>query len=171
MAFETEIAPFIEHLAIERGFSPNTVEAYGRDLKLFAEHCALRGVTSPRNVDVDAVATFAAFLSSRRKYKSSSAARSLAAARTFLRFLVNEGALAKDPSAGVETPKQWRRLPHVLSQEDAGALTEAPVSVGRSSGSRQESITPPGPPLLRGGKRKKNRGVQLRDHAILELLY
>lgn len=173
MAFETEVATFIEHLAIERGFSPNTVEAYARDLKAFVEHSALRGVSSPRGVDVDTVATFAGFLSSRKKYKSSSAARSLAAARTFLRFLVNEGALAKDPSAGVETPKQWRRLPHVLSQEDAGALTESPISCrGQVLGVRnQETEKQDLEMRVAGTPRKKNRGVQLRDHAILELLY
>ena len=177
MAFDTEISSFLEHLTIERGFSPNTVEAYQRDLVFFVEHCQLRGIQAPKQVDVDTVACFAAFLCAKHKYKSSSAARSLAASRSFLRFLVNEGALVKDPSAGVETPKQWRRLPHVLSPEDANALTQAPLDPqapdAPESTEPSETATTASTELGAGAQRvtKRRRNMSIRDNAILELLY
>ncbi len=149
-SFHAAIANFLDYMSLERGFSPHTVEAYGRDLKLFVLHCRQRGITAPQQVDSDAVAAFAAFLCLKQRYKSSSAARSLAAARSFLRFLTGEGVLPADPGAGVETPKQWRRLPNVLSQKEASALTEAPLAG-----------------LGRGGRRR----IPIRDKAILELLY
>jgi integrase/recombinase XerD len=161
MLFDAEIKTFLEHLAIERGFSPNTVEAYQRDLEYFCGHCRQRGICSPQQVDRDAVATFAAFLCGQRKYKSSSAARSLAATRSFLRFLVNEGVYKKDPSSGVATPRQWKRLPHVLSQEDANTLTAAPLAV-----------PPPSDPAVPEQPRKRGQfKLAVRDAAILELLY
>jgi integrase/recombinase XerD len=162
MDFERGVQTFLEHLQIERGFSPHTVDAYRRDLERFLQHCEKTGATSPDDVTVDTVAGFAAFLCKDHAYKSSSAARSLAAARTFLRFLVNEGELKADPSAGVETPKQWHRLPHVLSQEDAHRLTQAPAE-------------PAAQVVSEGAKRKRKTARQfslsVRDSAILELLY
>jgi integrase/recombinase XerD len=169
MIFETESATFLDHLAIERGLSHNTVEAYARDLSLFAEHCAARRLAQPQDVDMDAVSSFVAFLQSRHRYKASSAARSLAAARTFLRFLVQEGALTNDPSASVERPRQWRRLPHVLSREEADALTQAPGALPNAQPrdttepDTAGTVAPPG--------RKQSFALSVRDTAILELLY
>ena len=160
MPFDASIATFLEHLAIERGLSANTVEAYRHDLKLFVEHCRLRAISTPQEVDVDAVSCFAGFLFSRQKYKASSAARSLAAARTFLRFLVSEGELPADPSAGVETPKRWRKIPHVLSQTDALVLTQAPL-IPAIANSQQPTAN----------SQQSFSKLSIRDHAILELLY
>lgn len=161
MPFAAEAATFLEHLSIERGLSPHTVAAYQRDLALFAAHCQDCGAARPQAITVDLVATFAAFLQSHRRYKSSSAARALAAVRTFLRFLVSEGALATDPGASVERPKQWRRLPNVLSQEDANALTQAPLAPLAKS--QEPGVASPQP--------RRQRALSLRDSAILELFY
>lgn len=166
MLFDSEIKTFLEHLTVERGFSPNTIEAYQRDLEFFCGHCRQRGISSPDQVDRDAVATFAAFLCGQQKYKSSSAARSLAAARSFLRFLVNEGVYKKDPSSGVETPRQWKRLPHVLSQEDASTLTAAPLAAQTPSADCTGEGACATPPRKRGQFK-----LAVRDAAILELLY
>ncbi|HYG76292.1 MAG TPA: tyrosine recombinase [Planctomycetota bacterium] len=165
MGFEREIKTFLEYLAIERGYSPNTVEAYGRDLEFFEGHCRARSIESVRLIDVDCVSSFAAFLSTKQRYKSSSAARSLAAARTFLKFLVNEGVLKVDPGSGVEMPRQWRRLPNVLSQDEASTLTAAPASQAAPAGSCEFDA------VKWASSRKQSRKLQLRDSAILELLY
>jgi integrase/recombinase XerD len=152
MSFDTHIATFVEHLTIERGFSPHTVEAYQRDLEFFVGHCVQRGIQSALEVDTDCVASFAAYLCTQQDYASSSAARSLAAVRSFLKFLTAEQILKNDPGANVETPKQWKRLPHVLSQDEAQALTEAPHADGRFQ--KQAAFR-----------------QSVRDTAILELLY
>jgi integrase/recombinase XerD len=150
VSFEPAIKTFLDHLNVERGYSENTLLAYGRDLRLFAQHCTENGENSPDEVTPDTASLFTTFLAKRRKYVASSAQRSLAAARTFLKFLVTEGALKTDPGAHCERPKQWKRLPHVLSAETTAALTEAPK-----------------PEKLKGTQRK----LAIRDRAILELLY
>ena len=170
MAFDSETATFLEHLAIERGLSPHTVSAYQRDLALFAEHCQAQQIACCHEIGVDAVAGFAGFLQSQHGYQSSSAARALAAVRTFLRFLVGEGALAADPGASVERPKQWRRLPYVLSQEDANALTQAPLAPPQVAALSADSGTSqrPGEACFRP---RRQRALSIRDSAILEVLY
>jgi site-specific recombinase XerD len=71
------------------------------------------------------------------------AARKLAAARTFFRYLRREGVLASDPGALVATPKREIRMPAHLSETEMAALISAPADA----------------PLGR------------RDRAILELFY
>lgn len=139
---------FLEHLTVERGLSPNTIEAYGRDLGYFAEHCARHKIATPGGLNEDLVTAFPGELATRHNLLASSTARALAAVRMFLRFLVQEGALAADPGATLERPKQWRRLPEVLSQAHAGALVAAPDADLR-----------------------RRRKIPIRDRAILELLY
>ena len=141
---------FLEYLRVERGFSVHTFEAYRRDLRLFAAHCQERGLAELSDVSQDIVIEFTPYLNVTHQYKSSSAARALAAVRSFFKFLVNESLLENDPARGVERPKQWQRLPHVLSREQVNALTAAPLSG-----------------MGRGGRRK----IPLRNHAILELFY
>jgi integrase/recombinase XerD len=160
MAFDSQIQSFLEYLTVERGYSPHTLEAYRRDLEFFTGHCCQRGIRSIAAVDYDTVGSFAAYLCREQGYASTSAARSLAAVRSFLHFLTSENVIAADPGAHVETPKQWHRLPHVLSPEDATRLTEAPLANAGHSAPADGSGGPGG-----------NGPIALRDAAILELLY
>ena len=150
MSFDADVKSFLDYIVVERGYSANTLESYARDLKLFAAHCEACGEKSAPQVTPDTVCAFTGFLAQQQTYKSSSAARSLAAAKSFLKFLVAEGTLKHDPAVNAERPKQWKRLPHVLSQENAQALTQAPAEA-----------------MERTGRRK----IPLRDSAIVELLY
>ena len=70
--------------------------------------------------------------------------------------------LKKDPGATVETPKQWRKLPAVLSQVDAARLTQSPLDDPQHGDS---ASVPPVPGA------RANNPMALRDNAILELLY
>ncbi|MCZ7646719.1 MAG: site-specific tyrosine recombinase XerD [Planctomycetota bacterium] len=149
-ALSAERTAFLEHLAVERGLSPNTLEAYGRDLAYFAEYLERRGGAAGE-LGEETVVGFLADLRARRNLKETSIARALAAVRMFLRFQVHEGALHADPSAGVGAPKLWRRLPQVLSQGSAGSLVEAPKLDGPATARRWR--------------------LPCRDRAILELLY
>jgi len=166
MVLSNEIKSFIDYIRIERGYSPKTVEAYTRDLEFFSGHCMNRGVKNIQQVDIDVIASFAGYLCKEQAYQSSSAARSLAAVRSLMKFLVNEDVLKHNPAAAVETPKQWRRLPHVLSQDEADRLTREP--------GRRPPAPVEGESAEQGEGEKRKRGLhafEIRDRAILELLY
>ena len=138
---------FLKHLALNRNASPHTVHAYESDLSQFlASTAALLGVTrrelQPSQLDRSAIRSFLADLH-RAGQSRATAARKLAAVRTFLRYLRREALIDDDPGALVATPKREIRMPAHLSESEMDALLSAPAD----------------DPLGR------------RDRAILELFY
>ena len=113
---------FLQYLRIERGLSPNTLDAYGRDLALFSEHLSRADLVSVQTSDVAAFITFLY----NRGLKARSAARALAAVRGLYRFLMLEGAAQDNPTAAVDVPKSWVPLPHFLTFEEIDRLLAAP---------------------------------------------
>jgi integrase/recombinase XerD len=113
---------FLVYLRIERGLSTNTLGAYRRDITLYLEHLGSKSVTDARPSDVS---DFLRFLYS-RGLKPRSAARALAAVRGLYRFLQLEKAMNQNPTAVVETPRAFARLPHFLSAEDVDRLLATP---------------------------------------------
>lgn len=111
---------FLESLVVERGLRQNSLEAYERDLTRYLTYLAGRGrqATTLDRTDVPRylLALRDAGLSPR------SVARHLSAIRQFHRFLVRQGQSAEDPTAHLETPRPWQRLPGVLSSEEVDRL-------------------------------------------------
>ena len=139
---------FLKSLALNRNASAHTVRAYESDLVQFLDHVSARAgvdrdhLTADR-LDRPAIRDFLAELH-RQGQSRATAARKLAAARTFLRYLRREGAIDDDPGTLVPTPKQDIRMPAHLSEKEMEALLTAPAG---------------DTPLSR------------RDRAILELFY
>ena len=131
---------FLVYLRIERGLSTNTLAAYQRDIALYLEHLGSIPVTSARPSDVS---DSLRFLYS-RSLKPRSAARALAAVRGLYRFLLLEKAMNQNPTAVVETPRAFAKLPHFLSTDDVDRLLATP------------DLSEP---------------VGIRDRAMLEVLY
>ncbi|MGC8763826.1 MAG: site-specific tyrosine recombinase XerD [Acidobacteriota bacterium] len=115
-----EVRRYLAYLAVERGLSPRTVEAYGRDLAAFF---AFAG-RPPSQVTREEVR---AFLAAERKAGrgSATASRRLVALRTFYRFLLLEEAVGEDPTENVEGPRGMKRLPAYLTAEEVERLLEA----------------------------------------------
>jgi integrase/recombinase XerC len=139
---------FLQFLKLNRSASAHTVRAYESDLTQFLGHAAvLAGITraalEPAHLDRAALRGFMAELH-KRGLSRASAARKLAAARTFLRYLRREGVVDDDAGAMVPTPKRDVRMPVHLSEQEMARLVTAP---------------PSDEPLAR------------RDRAILELFY
>ncbi len=117
-----QIEPFIEMLAAERGAALNTQEAYRRDLKAFADFLSTRG----RRLEQAGAEDIRAFLGrlARAGLAPRTAARRLSALRQFYRFLVSEGRRGDDPSAEIDSPRQGRALPKILSEAEVGRLLD-----------------------------------------------
>jgi len=139
---------FLEHLSLNRNASAHTVRAYESDLTQLLESLARHLDRSPADLtpaDLD-LSAIRAFLADRhaRANSRSSAARKLAAVRTFCRYLRREGLLDTDPAELVRTPKREEKIPAHLEIAEIEQLLAMPD---------------PGDPLGR------------RDRAILELFY
>jgi integrase/recombinase XerD len=132
---------FLEMLAAERGAAALTIEAYGRDLGDFAAFLAPAEIGTAGEADLRRylVRMEAIGLSPR------TAARRLSTLRQFHKFLMTDGIRAEDPTAALDTPRQGRRLPKLISEAEIDALIKTAA----------ENTTPEG----------------LRLSAILELFY
>lgn len=139
---------FLRYLALNRNLSPHTVRAYDSDLTQFIDHIAVRAGQkrvdlAPSAIDRAGIRSYLADLHAQGQSRAT-AARKLAAVRTFVRYLRREELIDEDPGAVVATPKREVRMPAHLSEDEMRHLLEAPSTED---------------PLGR------------RDRAILELFY
>jgi integrase/recombinase XerD len=129
MDLHAAVDAYLDHLRVERALSPRSVEAYAGDLAKLCAHAESQGVTSPDGLDEPLVSTYLVALGA-RGLGARSAARHLSAVRGFVRFLVRERLLDKDPCALVDRPRIGRRLPKVLSFDEVGRILDAPEEGG-----------------------------------------
>jgi len=115
---------FTAFLRAEAGLSENSVAAYRRDVTAWLAALDRSG-KSPSNADKEDVLSHVA-AERARGLSPRSLARSLAALRTFYAFLVAEGRAAADPTATVDAPRHWSRLPAVLNRDDVESLLARP---------------------------------------------
>lgn len=142
---ERWISTFLEALAADQNAARNTLLAYGRDLKDFADWARAKGITfetaSRSNVEAYLVGCEAEGLSKATR------ARRLSALRQLFRFAHEEGWRDDNPALRITGPGASQRLPKTLSHDEVDRLLDAARSKGRSEGDR------------------------LRNRALLELLY
>jgi integrase/recombinase XerC len=142
--FSHQIAFFCSYLETERNVSPHTLSAYRRDLEQFATFLLREKGDGVAAADVEhlLLRRYLAFLG--KNTKKSSVGRKLAAIRSFFRYLLRSGVVAKNPAELIATPKKENRLPFHLDIDQVTSLVEAPAD-------DQKHV--------------------LRDRAILEMLY
>ena len=116
---------FHDYLSVEQGASPQTSEAYTRDLERFAVFAAIAGAAAPTDVSARTLRDYVYHLKD-LGLAPASIRRNVSAVRSYFRFLVGEGRVLRDPSERLETPRRWRSLPEVLSVDDVSRLLAAP---------------------------------------------
>jgi len=142
------LKPFLAYLRLNRNASAHTVRAYESDLSQFLASVATaagvkRSALRFEALTREAIRAFLADLHAGGRSRAT-AARKLAAVRTFLKYLRRESLVEEDAGALVSTPKRDVRMPAHLSEAEMIALIDAastPTPLGR------------------------------RDRAILELVY
>jgi integrase/recombinase XerD len=139
---ESIVRDYLDHLRVERALSPNTLEAYGRDLARLEAHAARRrrDVVALRQADL---ADFIVALRG-QGLAPRSVARAVHAIHGLYRFAVREGRLLGDPMENLKAPRAFKALPRYLTGPQVEALLAAP-----------DTDTPLG----------------VRDRALLEVLY
>jgi integrase/recombinase XerD len=116
---------FRDFLSLEAGHSPNTVEAYLRDLRRMGEFALSRGVRDPKRVGRPLLRDFI-YLLKDLGMSPATIRREVSAIRTYYGFLIGEGRVAEDPSDRLETPRRGRKLPDTLSVKEVESLLTAP---------------------------------------------
>jgi len=140
---KAHLEDFLDHLRLNENASAHTVRAYESDLSQFLVFLSRHLAT--RRADLAATAFdhlhIRAFLGDIHKRGNSraSAARKLAAIRTFGRYLRREGAIEGDPAALVGTPRREQRLPAHLGEAEMSRLLEMP-DVSLPLGRRDRAI-------------------------------
>ncbi|AST32999.2 site-specific tyrosine recombinase XerD [Ralstonia solanacearum] len=135
------IQRFCDALWLEDGLARNTLDAYRRDLTLYAQWLAGRGKAIDQTEDDDLADYFAARHEASR---ASTANRRRTVFKRFFQWALREHVVGADPSRLLSTAKQPPRIPKTLSEAQVEALIAAP-----------DVDTPLG----------------LRDRAMIELMY
>src|ERR1043165_4117563 len=95
---------FISYLAVEKGLSANTLEAYSRDLTRYLEFLEKQGCAAPADVKSTDIASFLGRLKD-EGIGPRSRARSLSAVRMFHKFLMVENYAVLNPASIIEAPR------------------------------------------------------------------
>ncbi|MHC4788427.1 MAG: tyrosine recombinase XerC [Planctomycetota bacterium] len=118
------IDDFLRRLALERGYSENTVRAYAGDLVMFADFLEDRG-RGVAEATVQDVRAFMAALQMQGLARST-VARRAASVRSFHKFLAREGIRPGNPVARLRSPRREQKLPTFLTPSEVERLLEVP---------------------------------------------
>lgn len=134
---------FLDYTSLERGLSEHTRLAYSNDLAQWTAFLHRKNIHTANAITRRHILDYLMWEKD-EGLSPASLARRLVSIRVFLRYLQQEGLLGINVTESMDSPKLWRLLPETLSPAEVERLLESP---------------------------KLNRGLGLRDRAILETLY
>ncbi|GGI47273.1 integrase/recombinase XerC [Agromyces flavus] len=138
---------YLDHVRVERGYSPHTVAAYASDLADLVVFAESRGVRAQTGLDLDLLRDWL-WVATERGSARATIARRAASARGFGAWMERTGAVPADPAVRLRAPRANRTLPRVVAAPAVGELLAG-------LGARAQDGDP----------------VHVRDLAIVELLY
>lgn len=135
---------FLDYLAVEKGFSENTIFAYRNDLHQLAgfieEEAAKRGTIPPwAAFDRQAMMSYLLDLKG-RGYAATTIARKVAAIKSFFGFMVAEGALKENPTRDVASAKVGKSLPKPISISQVHRLLEQTTKLSTPEAKRDKAM-------------------------------
>ena len=135
---------FLNYLAVEKGFPPNTIAAYRNDLNQFAgfvgEEAARRGWIPPwAGFGRQSMLSYLLDLR-QRNYAATTVARKVAAIRSLFNFMVAEGIIKANPIQDVRSPKIGKSLPRPISISQVRLLLEQPSKLSTPEAKRDRAM-------------------------------
>ena len=141
---QSSIDAFIDALWLEDGLSNNTLEAYRRDLSLYAGWLGAQEQRG-RQLDETSEGDLARYFSVKHaSTKATSANRRLTVFKRYFRWALREHFIAADPTLKLQSAKQALRVPKLMSEAQVERLLAAP---------------------------SEDTALGQRDRAMLELMY
>ncbi len=139
-----EINSFLNYLAVEKGFSGNTLDAYRNDLQQLAgfageEVAKLGQIPSWENFSRQTMLGYMLNLKE-RNYAATTIARKVAAARSFFSFLKSEGIIKTDPTENMSSPSVGKSLPKPISISQVRQLLEQPAKINTLEAKRDKAM-------------------------------
>ena len=138
------IKRFLTYLVVEKGFSENTIAAYRNDLyqlASFVEEEAAKRSLAPSWVSFSRQGMLSYLLNLKeRNYAPTTAARKVAAAKSFFSFVVAEGILKDNPTQDLRSPKVGKSLPKPISVSHVHRLLEQPTKLSAPEAKRDETM-------------------------------
>lgn len=147
MKLSEAVSTFIEAARLEFGYSEHTIRSYQRDLLDFTSYAAEHGAMELSKTDLELMRSWL-WERQQRGLAPSTIARNVATLKSFGSWLESRSMVPGNPASRLRTPRAPKALPRVLTQEQMSRVLER-AAERASSGDAE----------------------QVRDHAILELLY
>ncbi len=137
--WESHIKHFGSYLKLERSLSPNSIEAYVRDVEKLAQFIEMKfaGI-SPMAISSKHMQAFLQFINE-LGMSAFSQARILSGIKAFYKYLLFEGLIEKDPTSLIEGPKLGRKLPDTLDYEEIVKMFEA-IDLSKPEGGRNRAM-------------------------------
>jgi integrase/recombinase XerD len=140
---DRQIRSYVDFLRLEKNLSQNTLISYNYDFAKYRSFLESLGIPSAADVTEDHISAFLALLH-REQLSPRSVARTISTIRGFHRFLLGEEETRDDPTQIIDSPKQEKNLPDVLSISEIDEILKQPDTSSR---------------------------LGIRDRAMLETLY
>ncbi|WP_426491779.1 site-specific tyrosine recombinase XerD [Hymenobacter sp. 102] len=133
------IKQFAGYLQLEKSLSPNSVQAYVRDVEKLRQYLELEKLpASPQQVTTRILRDFLTWLGS-LGMEATSQARTLSGIKAFYRYLIMEDLLTIDPTDTLDAPKTGRKLPDTLSYPEIEQIL-AGIDLSTAEGTRNRAM-------------------------------
>lgn len=138
MNWDSGFENFKNYLKLERGLSDNSIKSYDYDLVLFKKFLVANKINdTPFNCKSETIKNY--LYKSFSDKKSRSQARSISAIKSFFNYLIFEGYIKESPISNIEAPKQEKKLPVVLTENEIKNLINS-IDLNHDFGQRNKTI-------------------------------
>jgi integrase/recombinase XerD len=138
MNWDSGFENFKNYLKLERGLSDNSIKSYDYDLILFKKFLIANKINdTPLNCKSETIKNY--LYKSFSDKKSISQARSISAIKSFFNYLIFEGYIKDSPISNIESPKQEKKIPKVLTENEIKKLINS-IDLNHDFGQRNKTI-------------------------------
>src|ERR1041385_1229779 len=138
MNWDSYIKQFSNYLKLERSLSPNSIEAYTRDVEKLNQYLEMNSGVSPMKVKAKELQGFIEYINE-LGMSAYSQARILSGVKAFYKFLMVEELIENDPTSLIEGPKLGRKLPDTLEYPEIVNILEA-IDLSKPEGARNRAM-------------------------------
>ena len=121
-ALSTEISRFSDHLKFEKMYSAHTVRSYHDDLTQFNDYLETQfGGMKLRDISAPVVRSWLASMK-QHKMTARTITRKISTLKSFYKFMMRSGVVAKSPMTGIVSPKLAKKLPSYVEEKQLKTL-------------------------------------------------